>query len=82
MNALKNIKVYLAVTLSIMMLVSPQNILAAEKKEQTITNSADFTVDMAPAYSGDSYAVINDNTPFFSEKMISNATKYYESYGK
>ena len=82
MNALKNIKVYLAVTLSIMMLVSPQNILAAEKKEQTITNSADFTVDMAPAYSGDSYAVINDNTPFFSEKMISNATKSYESYGK
>ena len=35
-----------------------------------------------PSYSGDQYAVVNDNVPFFTESELANAVTSYESYSR
>ena len=40
--------------------------------------SAEFSLDIIPAYAGDPYVVVNDNVPYFTEKDLT--TESYEYY--
>ena len=48
------------------------------------TNCETYSYDLkeTPSYSGDQYAVVNDNVPFFTESELANAVTSYESYSR
>lgn len=47
-------------------------------KEETEEKSVPFDLSAIPAYSGEAYVVVNDNTPYFSDKDIT--TDVFERY--
>ena len=48
------------------------------------TDGETYSYDLkeTPSYSGDQYAVVNDNVPFFTESELANAVTSYESYSR
>lgn len=56
------------------------NNLSGNVIENTSTNSYSYSMDNIPEYSGDSYVIINDNIPYFTEEDYT--TESFETYSK
>lgn len=53
---------------------------AETKTDDAILDVEQFDISTVPAYSGKTYATINNNVPFFTEADLQKAANSYESY--